>query len=285
MKAKIIYTLLLSITISCNSKIDEKENINTVVHEESKKTNDNKMFSNRAEELIAIREYLKEKLPNIIIDRFPAQIEKLQFSLIADGYNISLEETAKKSLHYKNQYQRYMSIFMTENFTYDDVVVALSDYKKFQEKRIEKSYDVINLDENLSTKADTIVKQIKIHLKPEVELISESVENNDYSNKSNGITIGSGSGSGREKGKYILAGRQVVYAPQVENDCNNAGRVIIEVTVDKSGNTISARNGKGSTADVCLIALGRRYALETKWQPSESAPEKQIGIITYNFSF
>lgn len=160
MKAQIIYILLLSIAISCNSKIDEKVNINELVREESKNTNDNKMFSNRAEELIAIREYLKEKLPNIILDRFPAQIEKLQFSLIADGYNISLEETAKKSLHYKNQYQRYMSIFMSENFTYNDVVIALSDYKKFQEKRDKKS-DEIKKSNVISNLKNSTVNQIK----------------------------------------------------------------------------------------------------------------------------
>lgn len=160
MKTQIIYILLLSIAISCNSKINEKVNINEVVREESKNANENKMFSNRAEELIAIREYLKVKLPNIIIDRFPAQIEKLQFSLIADGYNISLEETAKKSLHYKNQYQRYMSIFMAENFSYNDVVVALSDYKKFQEKRDKKS-DEIKKDNVISNLKNSTVNQIK----------------------------------------------------------------------------------------------------------------------------
>lgn len=101
-----------------------------------------------------------------------------------------------------------------------------------------------------------------------------------------GSGSGGGNGSGNGKGtNYTLSGRRVAYIPTIDNDCNQAGRVTIEVTVDKSGKTISAVNGKGSTGDACLIALARKYALQTKWQPSESAADKQTGNITYNFSF
>ena len=100
-----------------------------------------------------------------------------------------------------------------------------------------------------------------------------------------GSGSGGGNGSGIGKGNYTLSGRRVAYIPTIDNDCNQAGRVTIEVTVDKSGKTISAVNGKGSTGDACLIALARKYALQTKWQPSETAADKQTGNITYNFSF
>ncbi len=100
-----------------------------------------------------------------------------------------------------------------------------------------------------------------------------------------GSGSGGGNGSGIGKGNYTLAGRRVAYIPTIDNNCNQAGRVTIEVTVDKSGKTISAVNGKGSTGDACLIALARKYALQTKWQPSETAADKQTGNITYNFSF
>ena len=103
-----------------------------------------------------------------------------------------------------------------------------------------------------------------------------------------GAGSGSGSGGGNGSGKgtnYTLSGRRVAFIPTIDNNCNQAGRVTIEVTVDKSGKTISAVNGKGSTVDACLIALARKYALQTKWQPSETAADKQTGNITYNFSF
>ena len=109
--------------------------------------------------------------------------------------------------------------------------------------------------------------------------------NGYYGNGGSGGGTGGGNGSGIGKGNYSLSGRRVAYIPQIDNDCNQAGRVTIEVTVDKSGKTISAVNGKGSTGDACLIALARKYALQTKWQPSETAADKQTGNITYNFSF
>jgi len=110
--------------------------------------------------------------------------------------------------------------------------------------------------------------------------------NGTGSGAGSGSGSGGGNGSGNGKGtNYTLSGRRVAYIPTIDNDCNQAGRVTIEVTVDKSGKTISAVNGKGTNADPCLIALARRYALQTKWQPSETAADKQTGNITYNFSF
>jgi hypothetical protein len=91
---------------------------------------------------------------------------------------------------------------------------------------------------------------------------------------------GNGSGGGAS---YNLAGRRVAKVPEVGNDCNSFGKVVIEVIVDQAGKTISASNGKGTKADACLIALAKQYALKTKWQPSPNAAEKQTGTITYNF--
>lgn len=105
--------------------------------------------------------------------------------------------------------------------------------------------------------------------------------------KGNGDGDGDGNGKGRGPGSgggasYNLAGRRAI-APVVGNSCNSFGKVVIEVVVDQAGNTISASNGKGTKADACLIALAKQYALKTKWQPSATAAEKQIGTITYNF--
>ncbi len=96
----------------------------------------------------------------------------------------------------------------------------------------------------------------------------------------NGFGSGSGSGGGAS---YNLAGRRPAKIPDVGNSCNSFGKVVIEVIVDKAGNTISANNGKGTKADACLISLAKQYALKTKWQASDTAAEKQVGTITYNF--
>ena len=109
--------------------------------------------------------------------------------------------------------------------------------------------------------------------------------NGTGSGAGSGSGSGGGNGSGNGKGNHSLAGRRFVSQPQIDNDCNQAGRVTIEVTVDRSGNVISAVNSKGSTADACLINLARKYAKQTKWSASETAAERQVGTITYNFSY
>jgi hypothetical protein len=91
--------------------------------------------------------------------------------------------------------------------------------------------------------------------------------------------------SQENKSNTKLTGRGVQFTPTIDNNCNSVGKVVLEITVDKSGKTISAVNSKDSTADNCLIELAIKYALKTKWKPSETAPEKQVGKIIYNFSF
>lgn len=165
-----------------------------------------------------------------------------------------------------------------DNFT-DDV---LDEARLFviNELRNLKPEDEVNAIKDeidlVEPKTDTIVKQIKIHKKTEVELINESVEIKSY---------GQAISTSEKNIKYNMHNRNVITKVGLENDCNQAGRVIIEVTIDKSGKTISAVQGKGTTSDNCLIAIAKKHALQTKWHPSESAPDKQIGNITYNFSF
>ncbi len=105
-----------------------------------------------------------------------------------------------------------------------------------------------------------------------------------------GTGPGSGSGSGGGNGSgngtganYILTGRKRNFEPALGNNCNTYGKVVIEITVDKTGKTISAVNGKGTTGDACLIQQAKQLALKTRWDASDNAAEKQVGKITYNF--
>jgi uncharacterized membrane protein YgcG len=104
-----------------------------------------------------------------------------------------------------------------------------------------------------------------------------------------GAGSGSGSGGGNGSGNgtganYILTGRKRNFEPALGNNCNTYGKVVIEITVDKTGKTISAVNGKGTTGDACLIQQAKQLALKTRWDASDNAAEKQQGKITYNFT-
>lgn len=100
-----------------------------------------------------------------------------------------------------------------------------------------------------------------------------------------GTGIGSGSGSGGGVG-YSLGNRKAVAKPAPKYTCNEQGKVVVEVAVDRNGRTISAIAGvKGTTNTAkCLLDQARIAAMNTKWDASSDAPEKQVGKIVYNFN-
>lgn len=111
----------------------------------------------------------------------------------------------------------------------------------------------------------------------------------------NGTGTGSGSGSGSGGGSgsgsgggvgYSLGNRKALSKPAPNYNCNEEGKVVVEVSVDKNGKTIAATPGiKGTTNTAkCLLDQARIAAMNTKWQASEDAPERQIGKIIYSFS-
>ncbi|GAA4044353.1 energy transducer TonB [Flavobacterium chungnamense] len=100
---------------------------------------------------------------------------------------------------------------------------------------------------------------------------------------------GNGSGNGLGNGSgYALNGRKALEKPNPSNNCNEAGKIVVEVTVDKNGKVISAerkRGVSGASVSSCLMAEAKKAALNTKWSPSPTGAEKQVGTITYNFSY
>lgn len=102
----------------------------------------------------------------------------------------------------------------------------------------------------------------------------------------NGTGIGAGSGSGTGGGNgYSLAGRKAITRPSPNNNCNEAGTIVVRVTVDRNGNVTSAMPGaKGSTnSSSCLKGIAKDAAMRTKWEAKASASAEQVGQIVYNF--
>jgi hypothetical protein len=101
-----------------------------------------------------------------------------------------------------------------------------------------------------------------------------------------GYGAGTGGGRGSGTGNYQLAGRKNLNKPQPNYVCDEQGVVVVQIAVDQSGKVISANAGvKGTTNSArCLLDQAKIAALQTKWQPDESAPNKQVGKIIYNFS-
>lgn len=107
-----------------------------------------------------------------------------------------------------------------------------------------------------------------------------------------GTGYGSGSGSGGTGGGsgggvgYSLGNRKALSKPAPKYTCNEQGKVVVEVSVDRTGRTVNAVAGvKGTTNTAkCLLDQARIAAMNTKWDASSDAPEKQVGKIVYNFN-
>ncbi|MDP4223473.1 MAG: cell envelope integrity protein TolA [Bacteroidota bacterium] len=96
---------------------------------------------------------------------------------------------------------------------------------------------------------------------------------------------GSGSGPGNQGISYELGGRGFRSLPRPDYTYQEEGRVVVEVSVDRSGKVIQAIPGtKGSnTLNENLLRVAKEAAMKATFDPKPSAPVIQKGTITYNF--
>lgn len=92
-----------------------------------------------------------------------------------------------------------------------------------------------------------------------------------------------GSGSGNIN--LSLANRRFVSIPKVDDQGQSAGKVVVEIRVDKTGEVVFARAGaKGTTlSDLKIWKKCEEAVLGSRLNQLESAPDIQLGIVVFNF--
>jgi TonB family protein len=97
----------------------------------------------------------------------------------------------------------------------------------------------------------------------------------------------SGTGTGDKGISYNLQGRGVQALPRPRYDYQAEGRVVVEVSVDRSGKVVQAVPGtRGSTTlDEYLLKVAKEAAMSASFEVKKDAPAIQKGTITYNFKF
>ena len=92
-------------------------------------------------------------------------------------------------------------------------------------------------------------------------------------------------GSGNGIGGYGLNGRSLSTNGKVKQDCNEEGRVVVKIIVDRNGKVIQATPGVKGTNNTaaCLLEPARKTALLHRWNSDSKAPSKQIGFVVVNF--
>ena len=92
-------------------------------------------------------------------------------------------------------------------------------------------------------------------------------------------------GSGGGGSGYGLRGRGTPSKRKVLPECDEEGRVVVEIHVDRQGKVTNAIPGKkGTTGAYCLYDAAKKTALTYKWPPDSKAPAKQVGFVVINFS-
>ena len=92
-------------------------------------------------------------------------------------------------------------------------------------------------------------------------------------------------GSGSGTGGYGLNGRSLVNKGKVPQECNESGRVVVKIVVDRNGKVTSATPGvRGTTNNnPCLLEPARKTAFMHKWNLDSNAPSQQVGFVVVNF--
>lgn len=92
-------------------------------------------------------------------------------------------------------------------------------------------------------------------------------------------------GSGSGTGGYGLNGRSLASRGKEQQNCNEEGRVVVRIVVDRNGRVIDATPGvKGTTNNhPCLLEPARKTAFLHQWNPDSKAPSQQVGFVVVNF--
>ena len=125
----------------------------------------------------------------------------------------------------------------------------------------------------------------------------QGIEEGSLLSKTHGKNMGSGDhgdgtgkdgngGNGDGKGiSFNLGDRSMRIPPHLSDQSQEQGKVVIDITVDKEGNVLSANGpGRGSTTTSSnLLKKAKEAALRTKFSKSPQGVEEQRGTITFVF--
>jgi outer membrane biosynthesis protein TonB len=102
-----------------------------------------------------------------------------------------------------------------------------------------------------------------------------------------GTGTGEGPGSGPGKGgiSFDLSGRKMTLSPVVDDRSQETGKVVVAITVDKTGTVIAAIPGyRGSTTtSTYLFSKAKDAAMKARFNPSADGADIQKGTITFVF--
>lgn len=216
-------------------------------------------------------------MPKNISDDFANSIIKNYFSSSSNTH-LFLCESLRKKGYYNPEDINILVKSITINEKNRNIILAIF-HDNFGKDKEYLYYNLLSLGIS-STSSKYLTEYILAEkYKPVNHLAS-----NDASLSSKTFKGAGSSSSG--SGGFSLGNRKLISKPTPKYTCNESGTVVVEVIVDRNGNTIEAKAGiKGSTTTAtCLLEQAKIAAMNTQWDANSNAPEKQVGKIFYNFN-
>jgi len=159
--------------------------------------------------------------------------------------------------------------------------------KKLEQKDTLANEEVEKRNPEISDLTKKILKNI-ISTKEDIQsnnnILDENESKIDFGNPYSSTFYNQAGLIGEEVG-FGLNGRNLESNGSVKPECNEEGKVVVRITVNKIGNVINAKAGvKGSTnVHPCLLEPAKKTAFLHKWFPDNDAPDSQIGFVVVYF--
>jgi protein TonB len=175
----------------------------------------------------------------------------------------------------------------------ENPVLTVQNHKKRNKKKAqsEEQKVVVQQDPQPSPELMSLIASVKDKLKNSVGNANNAGGNGkasegEGSGKGNGDGQGTGNKTGPGKGNgYSLRGRKLLQRPQLLDNSQEEGTVVVEIVVDETGNVIEANPGlRGSTTtSAYLYTLARQAAKTAKFNASPEGIHEQKGTYTFVF--
>lgn len=167
----------------------------------------------------------------------------------------------------------------------EETGVTMNDQKK-TEKQTEKVTEKTPVEPTPSTELLNALSKLKNKKSGNVGGDGNSGKEGNQGDPA-GDPLSDGDGTnGQGKAKYFLKGRRIVKAPDITDDSQEQGIIVIDITVDETGKVIKAedkRRRENTTTSAVLSAKARQAALTAKFNPSPDGTKIQYGTLTFVF--
>lgn len=215
----------------------------------------------------------------IVLNTTPQQMIAIEFEKEQEPVKELTPEEIKEQQIEKIQQEAFEKVQNKISDRNSKLNSDLKDSKKSQASEIYKEAERVNRE--LAAGKEAYEKGMrsleemgkKDKSKPKEQSKSNEEEGNQRQSVKGTVTV-----------SYDLPGRTDVFLYLPAYQCQFGGTVVVAITVNRNGKVINAMVDKSSSSDDdCITQMAVQAAYASKFNTSQSAPEKQKGTITYQF--